>query len=272
MKFSFIIPTINHLDLLKNCVASIKRHEPNQEIIVVDDGSTIPERNNIYLFCKKEGITFLYNQINSGFSKSVNKGMKYSNNHPILINNDVVLLNQITPYLVSSFNSDSKIGVVGSLLLFPDNKIQHGGMQRAGSEFLHQDKNIPLTLAVQKNTIATKKRYVITTTGALYAIRRELINDIGYFDENYFLSCEETNYSLRTWNNGWKVLYNPMIKAMHIEGGTRGNTHHSKVKRSAYWVKKEQESRNTFFNFLKTINLDMIEKKVIESNIEKNYL
>jgi hypothetical protein len=60
-------------------------------------------------------------------------------------------------------------------------------------------------------------------TGAFFLISREAFNNVGYFDERYFMYTEEVDYCYRVKKNGWMVYYNPKWAITHY-GGASGKT------------------------------------------------
>jgi GT2 family glycosyltransferase len=55
-------------------------------------------------------------------------------------------------------------------------------------------------------------------SGACMMVRRETITDIGPLDEGYFLHCEDLDWCMRAWRQGWKVLFVPGAKVVHHKG------------------------------------------------------
>ena len=115
MKFTLVIPSVNTVDLVKNCLDSYRRfHEgEDHEIVVVDDGSDETTRNLLRTYVEGIGGKFLFNEVNSGFIKTVNKGMRAgTGDNFILVNNDIVFTQNVTKKFKESFEADEKIGIV----------------------------------------------------------------------------------------------------------------------------------------------------------------
>lgn len=56
--------------------------------------------------------------------------------------------------------------------------------------------------------------------GAFMLIKMDLINQIGYLDERFFLYCEDTDYCYRAYKKGWKIYYYPKITVKHLHGAS----------------------------------------------------
>lgn len=269
MKFSFVVPTINTFDMLfRDCIDTFKEHNGNDhEIIVVDDGSDQKMQSRIAQECMEKGYKFLFNTENSGFSKTVNKGMKAATGDVIvLLNNDVRFIQNVTAQIEKAFNLHPKVGIVGALLLYPHGTIQHAGILSSGPcIFTHRGWHEKPDQFVECH----KTDYLIGVTGALFAIRRQAMEEIGFLNEEFFLSCDDTEYCLRAWNKDWRVLYAGQVKAIHAEGGTRGANDRDKLTKNRKWYIEERKTMDKFFaEFNKHFNWAEIEGKVRTCNLE----
>jgi hypothetical protein len=65
--------------------------------------------------------------------------------------------------------------------------------------------------------------------GASLMARRDMLEEIGTLDEDYFMFGEEIDFSYRAHEAGWKVVYLPTADVIHIGGGSTGDTSHRKV-------------------------------------------
>ena len=77
-------------------------------------------------------------------------------------------------------------------------------------------------------------------------IKKKVFDKIGYFDEKFFISCEDVDFCFRAMRAGLKVLYWPNAKAIHLEGATRGTGHESKTTKNQIAYKKEVETMKYF--------------------------
>jgi GT2 family glycosyltransferase len=79
-------------------------------------------------------------------------------------------------------------------------------------------------------------------SGASMMIRRQVIEDIGWMDEKFFLYFEEVDYCRRARQAGWECWYVPDSRVVHLEGASTGIRASSK-RRARYWY----DSRRRFF-------------------------
>ena len=124
---SIIIPTYNAKTMVEElCLHSLQKYtkEINYEITIVDDASNDDTKE--LLLEKYPQITVLVNETNSGYVKSVNRGMKAARgNYILLLNNDIELIeNGWLNKLVQVIKDDDTVGVVAPKFLLPEGTVQ----------------------------------------------------------------------------------------------------------------------------------------------------
>ena len=224
--YSVVIPTYGNkgVMLTQECLESMKILQHEREVIVVDDGSSEDDLEELTRICDIHGVALYHNEQNQGFAKTCNVGMQRANGVVvILLNNDVRMLGPSLDLLADAVQI-SNAGVMGIRLLYPNYTIQHAGQFFVpnGNYFDHYCRHEP---RYAPQAIVFKSRLV---SGACYAIHRRVIEAIGFFDENFSMAVEDVDYSLSCLELGAPVIYNGHIEALHLEGATRGNTPQTK--------------------------------------------
>jgi GT2 family glycosyltransferase/ADP-heptose:LPS heptosyltransferase/predicted SAM-dependent methyltransferase len=266
-KFTLIIPTVKQTTMVRECIESILKAEPDQslyEILVVDDGSDKAVQRWLKDLCTSLGVRILLKDVNRGFAHTVNFGMANStSDYLVLVNNDITFKDRFLPGFLEAFASDNKIGVVGAKLLYPDGSVQHAGVVRRPNspDFLHVHKGV-----LQNDPVVCQSRYYISVTGALFAISRQAYERVGVLNENYFVACEDTEYCLRVWASNLRVFFNHKIQATHQEGGTRGNTDSTKLKKGPEWFLKERETIAKFLKDFANYEVEKFEDRIRSLN------
>lgn len=266
MKLSIIIPTVNQTGMLFECIDSFKRFHEGHEVIVVDDGSGEPIQAAIAQWCRDKGVNLVLSKENKGFSNTVNKGMSIASGDVlVLCNNDVVFTQAVDKDIENAFGVSDKIAVVGGLLYYPNGTIQHGGIFWTGQSFSHRGWHKRPDQAQE----VMRSCYLVGVTGALMAIRKDYYQKVGGLNENYFLSCEDTEYCLKAWKSGYRVYYSAKVQAIHAEGATRGRTDQEKIIKHREWYRKELETWSKFkADVNKEYNLAKIHESVAAANCE----
>lgn len=211
------------------------------EVLVVDDHS--PRED---LFEAVTGVDGLHRKkVNSGFSQTVNVGMRMARAEErdvVLWNSDLVMQ---TPGWVEGcqqtvVDTDEEgwyepAAVVGALLTYPNGLIQHAGInfsflsRRFFERFKYGPGNLPAALEAVS----------LPVTGAFQYIRAQTLTDVGIYDESFKLGFEDVDYCVRVYKAGLACVYNPAVRATHHESFTRGH----KSEKVATW---EAESWQTF--------------------------
>jgi len=215
---SIIILNWNGLEHLKTCLPSvIGQTYKNIEIIVVDNGST---DGSIEYVQSNDSIKLVCNSTNVGFSKGNNIGIQIASGKYIaVLNNDTELdLNWVSSLVevaeghpdagmfackILSYYDRNLIDCVGHLI-YPD------GLSR-GRGRGEIDKG-------QYNKIEE----VAFPSGCAALYRKEMLEQVGLFDETFFIYVEDSDLGMRGRLTGWKCLYVPNAIVYHKYSATMG--------------------------------------------------
>lgn len=220
---SIVIPSYNDYPLLKACIESIHTTcaHLDYEIIVSDDYCQ-PENRKLLKTLESNKVRVVFRQERGGFAKNVNTGMKEAKYDILLLNSDIVALQDWLDVLqYSAYAIDEKIGMVSPKLVYPDGRIQYGGTYHArvlapqwfGHKYVGRAANDIQTCVPGYNR---------TISGACVYIRREVYEELGGLDENFWLGFEDVDYGLEAWQRGIRCYYNPTAVLIHHESATRG--------------------------------------------------
>lgn len=205
-----------HIRILGTCIASL-RASTDAPLLIVDDGSPMSDEDKsmIYFDAIKAGYddTEIHlKEENTGFSSTVNVGLQKAldnNQDAVLINADIEFREH--EWLENMVNSEADI--VGGLLLYPNQLIQHAGIYFSilTRGFAHRFASAP------GNCPAALKPCECPVTGALQFIRHSVLEDVGLYDEDFKMGYEDVDFMIRAIQAGHKSLYNPEVKAIHHE-------------------------------------------------------
>lgn len=221
-KCDVIIPIYNALDALKECVDSVVKNTDLNTcgLILINDCST---DSNVSLYLGKfkeknnsKNITVIENDKNLGFVGTVNKGMKYSKNDVLLLNSDTVVGKDWLKKIQKCAYSMEKVATVTPLSNNATLVSVPYGLQR---------NEIPEDLDIdQYNVIVSKCSYrdypeVPTAHGFCMYIKREVLNLVGYFDEETFERGygEENDFSFRCIDYGYRNIVCDDVIVFHKE-------------------------------------------------------
>jgi GT2 family glycosyltransferase len=221
---SIIIPTHNNWQFSFTCIQKIfsSMKQLNYEVIIVDNNSTDVTVNNLKLMEALGFVRVIYNNPERTYAQANNEGAKIARGKFfVFMNNDVLLFENWSEKLVEIFEQHPEIGIQGAKLLYPNRLIQHSGIVfrrlRNGMKYHYH-----IYLGKQEaEACVSKSREFQAVTGAFLAIRRELFEHIGGFDEFYNFGHEDLDLCIAVRKLGYKVWYNAEIRAIHLESMTK---------------------------------------------------
>lgn len=219
-KVSIIIPVYNQFAYTYNCLKSILKNtggEVSYEIIVANDCST---DDTVRLQEVVQNIQMITNEENLRFLKNCNHAAKSARGEYILfLNNDTQVQENWLKPLVDLIESSDDIGMVGSMLIYADGKLQEAGgiVWNDGSAWNYGNRQEP---ANPEFNYVKEADYI---SGAAIMIRTALWNTIGGFDERFAPAYyEDTDLAFEVRKHGYKVMYQPQSVVVHFEGISNG--------------------------------------------------
>ncbi len=226
-KVSIIIPTKNALALTKKCICSARRYTdyPNFEIVVLDNASDDPE---FLKYLEKEQsdnrVKVIHYKKVFNHSEMNNIAAAYVDSEFVLfMNNDIEIISEKwLEQLVATAHIDKAIAVVGGLLLYPDRRVQHGGIILGlYGTAAHAHKYTYSELTGYFSRLHSLQE-MSGITAALALVRRSSFEHIGGFNSNrYPTSYNDVDLCIRLRKEKYRCIYNPMVRAIHYESKTR---------------------------------------------------
>lgn len=235
---TLIVVTYNSEDEIAACLQSIRDQQTtfSREVVVVDNAS----RDGTVRRVQEDApeVHLVANTINVGFGAANNQALRVSRGRFILlVNPDSVLQPGAVQSMVDYVEAHPECGICGGLLMDEEKHI-HPSARRFSN---------PLRKLLMMSGIQARLRgqpwfkdadfgwfdhrtplRVDWVPGAFTLIRRELIDELGLFDERFFLYFEETDLCLRANRNGWEVHFVPDSVCIHV-GGASSRKHASEA-------------------------------------------
>lgn len=223
---SLIILNRDHGAWLKSLLTSIftLTDYSNFTVIIVDNDSTEPEVRGIYdRLATNPRVSIVPYEKTFNYSEAINIGVSYSETDVIvLMNNDMRVTQPGWLGELVQWALHPEIGVVGAKLLHRNRSIQHAGIILGMNGFIgHLYLNAPEHYHGLAGS-ADWYRNFYAITGACQAMRRDLFNQVGGYDERFRLAFGDIDFCLRVAGAGYRNLYNPHSQLTHFEGGSRG--------------------------------------------------
>ncbi|MGK9477099.1 glycosyltransferase [Melioribacter sp. OK-6-Me] len=226
---SIIILCYNKVDFTKKCLSALfeNTNYENYEVIVLDNGSV--DDTPDYLLSFGEAIKLIRSNTNLGFVKGNNYASQFAlGDYIVFLNNDTEPQQGWLNHLLHTFDYHKDAGAAGSMLIYPDGKLQEAGgiIFNDASGWNYGRGNSP------NDSKYSYCREVDYCSGAALMIRKDLFDQIGKFDERYSPAYyEDTDLCFSVRKIGYKVYYNPFSKVIHHEGTTAGTDLNSGFKK-----------------------------------------
>lgn len=224
---SVIIITWNAKNFLTTCLESLhkKNSQNNFELIIIDNNST--DGSLEYIEKNYPHAVLIKNKTNKGVGPARNQGLKIvKGKYVLILDVDTEFLTQDGLIkLYDFFETHNNFGIAGVKLLFPSGEIQHSCrkfpsvMVKLFNRFekigkIRDSNSLKEHYMLDKDHDKIQKvDYVI---GAFQFIRKEVIDKIGYYDENIFYGPEDIDFCLRAKKAGYDTVFFPDVKLYHF--------------------------------------------------------
>lgn len=218
-----IICVHNALEDIKRCLASVMDYAtPPYHLIIVDDGSSSATAEFLETQATLHPIELIRNPVAHGYTRSANQGLQRSKaRYVILLNSDTVVTPQWVERLVACADSEEKIGMVGPLSNTASwQSIPH--FEQNG-DWATNPLPLDLTPAQMAQRVAAHSAKIYPQlpflNGFCLLIKRQLIEEIGYFDETLFEDGygEENDYCIRARQAGWSLAVADDVYIYHAQ-------------------------------------------------------
>lgn len=234
-RVSVIIPTKTRIDLLKLCLESLrsKTDYANLQIVVVDNGATDPDFSGLLKDAASDFELVKVEDFGAfNFSRLINAGVARSDGAVLLILNDDVEAQEpgwLHRMIETAIRPD--VGAVGARLTYPDMSIQHAGVALGfGGVCGHLWKGMPREVAAANPYVSLPGRRLAVTAACL-AVRRDVFDEAGGFDEALGVALNDIDFCLRLHSMGYTNVYRGDAWLVHHESQSRGPDDASLAKR-----------------------------------------
>ncbi len=221
--------------ILSECVNSIVGQV--EQIVVVDNASQDDSLSTMYRNLPNNArVKVVVNTKNLGFAAACNIGAEVLTNDILLfLNPDCILEADTVQKLSRALLDDAKVGMVGGLLLNTDGTEQAGGRRAVPTPWRSFVRAFGLArlakrwprlffdFYLHKQPLPTSAVEVEAISGACMMVKQKAIANVGFWDEGYFLHCEDLDWCMRFRQCGWKVMFVPSARLVHVHGVSSRN-------------------------------------------------
>jgi GT2 family glycosyltransferase len=236
-RVSIVIPNLNGLQLLEDCLASLERQNFREfEAILVDNGSS----DGSVAFVKTRFpwvAPIIENRSNLGFARACNQGIAVSHGEYIaLLNNDTETHRDWLAALVRTADEHRDAGMLASKTLSYEKRdvIDTAGHLMYPDGLNRGRGRLEVDLGQYDD-----RPDVFFPSGAAALYRKQMLDEIGLFDEHHFAYGDDTDIGVRGRLAGWKCLFVPGAIVYHKYSMTTGEYSPAKVflvERNRIWI------------------------------------
>ena len=230
LPISTIIVNYNAGAGLVNCIQSVL--DQVSEVILVDNAS---HDNSIALveahFANEQRMHIIRNHTNLGFAAACNIGARAAR-HPywLFLNPDCICAEGSLAELYRVLTSTPNAGMVGGLLLNLDGSEQAGGRRLTPTpgrtlvsafglqRFAKRWPQLLVDFNLHQQPLPNAPISVEAISGACMLVKPEAVAEVGVWDDEYFLHCEDLDWCMRFVRAGWEILFIPTAPITHAQG------------------------------------------------------
>lgn len=215
---SIVIPNYNGMAFMEACLRSVLADAPEAEILVVDNGSQ--DGSPDYVGEHFPQVRLLALDQNYGFARAVNEGIRAARRpYVILLNNDTEVEPGFTDALREALERNPKAFSAQAKLIQlhqPEKLDDAGNFYCALGWAFARGKDRSSALYETPDRI-----FAACAGAAIY--RKEVLDEIGYFDEAHFAYLEDIDLGWRAGIYGYENRYAPEARVLHAGSGTSGS-------------------------------------------------
>ncbi|QDU67379.1 glycosyltransferase family 2 protein [Engelhardtia mirabilis] len=226
---SVVVPSWNTIDLTRICLEFLYASDrPVEEVIVVDNGS---EDGSADMIAERfPAVRLVRNARNEGFARGCNQGIELATQDLVLLlNTDTEMAPDALGLMVAWLDENPGYGAVAPKLVHRDGRVQPTCMRFPGlaTPFFYDPpvrRWFPESREMRRYYLRDwdqeSSRDVDQPPAAVLLVRRSVLDDIGPFDEQFWLFYNDVDLSLRMAKAGWKTRYLAEARVVHHVGAS----------------------------------------------------
>ena len=229
MDISIIIVSYNVKSFLEQAIRTVLDAASGltKEVFIVDNASSdgsVEMVKSMY-----SDVTLIENDENVGFARATNMALRLvKGDYILLLNPDTIVHKDAIRKMLDFFKETPDAGAVGVKIINPDGSLQlacRRGFPTPGVAFF---KIVGLSGLFPQSRIfggynltyldPDEVHEVDALSGSFMMFTRQVLEDVGYLDEDFFMYGEDLDYCYRIKKAGWKIYYVPHAEIIHFKG------------------------------------------------------
>ncbi len=222
-----VIVSYRSRELLGRCLESLHEHPApgGMTVTVVDNASGDGTAEQVV--AEHPWVTVLPQAENLGFGAATNIGIRHGSAPFVLaLNPDAAIEADTLPVLLELIEQDPLIGCAGPALYQEDGSFDHAARRGFPTPLSSLAHFAGIGRRVESGPLAAYRAPEVESgpvdavNGAFMLLRREALEQVGLFDEQFWMYMEDLDLNYRLARAGWITWYEPSVRAIHTKGGT----------------------------------------------------
>jgi N-acetylglucosaminyl-diphospho-decaprenol L-rhamnosyltransferase len=224
---SIVIITRNTKELLRNLLLSVRTETSLipllEDVVLVDNGSV--DGTDSMIRSEFSEVRYVQQGRNLGFAASANAGFSsLTSKYVLLLNSDTILIEGQVTRILEFMDLNKEVGICGPQLVYEDMAAQRSFADAPSILFEVVPRSLLEFLCPGrypgKRAAFSSPLNVESIVGAAMTVRRDVLEELGGFDERFFFFLEETDLCLRVREKGHRVIFFPGATVIHLQGKT----------------------------------------------------
>lgn len=231
MDVSILVVNYNTCQLTVDCLRSVyaSKTEYRYEVILIDNNSS---DDSVAVISEQfPQARLIENMQNTGFAKANNQGMEIAQGRYILLlNSDTIVQQDTLQTMVAFMDNNPLTGAAGCKVILPNGSLDKAcrrGLPTPSASFYYAFgfsklfPNSPRFNQYQLGYRDPDQEYPVDClVGAFMLVRREMVEQVGGLDEDFFMYGEDIDWCYRIKQAGWGIHYYPRTQIIHVKGGS----------------------------------------------------
>lgn len=222
-----VIVSFRSKELLGRCLDSLSEHGVGERMTVTVVDNASGDGTAEMVAANYPDVRLLAEPVNLGFGAATNIGLAGGDGRYVLaLNPDAAIEADTLPVLIELMEADPRIGCCGPALYREDGSFDHAARRSfptplsALGHFSGIGRHLASGQLADYRAPGVERGPVDAVNGAFMLLRRSALEQVGVFDEGYWMYMEDLDLSYRLSEAGWITFYEPAVRAIHTKGGT----------------------------------------------------
>jgi len=224
-----VIVSYRSRELLRGCLDSLRAHPPHvpMQVIVVDNASD--DGTAEIVATDYPEVDLIASPTNLGFAAATNLGARRGDAPYLLaLNPDTAVTGGALDTVLAAIEAHPEVGICGCRLELEDGSLDHAAKRSFPTPISSLGHFTGIGRRRSTGPLAAYRAPEVeagpvdAVNGAFMLIRRSALEEVGPFDEGYWMYMEDLDLSYALRQAGWGTWYEPAATVMHVKGGTTG--------------------------------------------------